>query len=174
VFADHLDAGPLVRPDLGDRATKHLVDVRPAGRIDERHGGDGLLDRLRRDGGEAGLEALDEVAEPDDGEAVVRVQVAQDEREGALRLIDLLAAHAPRPIEHEDQVLGERLRRGGRVGGRRDEEEEPVLARRVVAEEGHPHLRRRCGVVEEEVVGREDVERFVVTSRGAGVRADDA
>ena len=88
----------------------------------------GLLARVRPVALELGLEALDAIVVNDDVEQVVVAEVVEHRLQGLPCLLDLLAGHRSRPVDHEDDRLGQRSGVGGLDLGAGQEQEVAVLA----------------------------------------------
>ena len=76
---------------------------------------------------ELGLEALDAVVVDHDVEQVVVAEVIQDRLEGLAGLLDLLAGHRTRAVDHEDDGLGQRLGVGRLDLGAGEDQEIAIL-----------------------------------------------
>ena len=103
-------AGPGVIVDHRQRRLERRVDVGRAPLADVIDVALGLLAGPRPVPLELRLEALDPVVVDDDVEEVVLAKVVEHRFEGLPRLLDLLARHRARPVEHEDHGLGQGLR----------------------------------------------------------------
>ncbi len=112
---------------------KRSVDVGHAVGIQALDEGSGL--GLGGRGHRLGLveQRIDQVVEGHDVEAILRVQVVHEEDTGIPGLRDLVAGHAPRSVEHELEVLGNRRRLVDIVLRLHDQHEESVFAAALVA-----------------------------------------
>jgi len=62
---------------------------------------------------------------------------AEELDERRLGLVELVARHRARHVEHGDEIAAYRPRLG--AAGREEEHEEPVFPQRLAGDEGHPH-----------------------------------
>ncbi len=114
-----------------------------------------------------GLERFDAVVVGDDVEGVVVPEVIEDELEGVLGLVELLAGHRARAVEHEEDRLGQRPGVERLDLGAGQQEEIAVLVRvRPVAQDGRAEGPVGQGVDQLEVIGRQDV---AAVERGLGL-----
>ncbi len=109
-----------------------------------------------------GRVATHAAAERDHPEPVTRAERAEQLHQRSLGLVELVARHRARHVEHGDQIAAYRRCLG--AAGREEKHEEPVFPQRLAGDERHPHQ-----------VAGERQEQLEIPSRGRiGERELDA
>ena len=167
-------AGARVVGDLAKRGPQSTVDVGPAAGSDVLDEAGGFEPRLLRVALEFGLVGIDVLIVHDDVEGVVVAEIVEDELERRLGLVELLARHRPRAIQHEHHGLGQRFALGRLHAGAGQEEEVAVLAvAGAVAQERRPDCAVAQGIDQAEVGGGQGVFQMQRRGRLALVGAVD-